>query len=94
MIDVEAKDAFWRVVQDCLTDILGLTPADAHERSARLRERVESPPFGLSPDMVYHAEPIDIAYDLAGLEAGPAEYHNARARHQEQYETILNRHRW
>lgn len=94
MIATWAKDAFWRVVEDCLVEIHGWPPRQARDRAGELRAHVESIPFGLSPDMVYHAEPFDVALDLAGVEAGAVDYEDAWQRHAAHYEAIRNRHRW
>lgn len=94
MIPTWAKDMFWHVVEDCLIEIHGWPPDKARDRAGELRADLGSPPFGLSPDMVYHAEPFDVALDLTGIEAGPEERNEALARHWDQYQAIRNRHRW
>ncbi len=81
------KDAFWEVVEDCLTDIHGLSRSEARRRSHVLRAEIESPPPGLSSDIFYHAEPFDVACDLAGNRLDIWQYRG-------QYDLILNRHHW
>lgn len=87
MIDIQAKNAFWSVVEDCLVEIHKLSRMDAQTRVNDLRCQVDSPPAGLSSDVIYHEEPFDVACDLAGkrLSLTP---------HRGQYDGILQRHNW
>jgi hypothetical protein len=94
VINARAKDAFWQTVEDCLVEMHGLARPEAHERSWRLRNRLESPPSGVSPDLVYHDEPYDVAYDLAGYEAAPGDQARTRAADLDRYQAILRRHNW
>jgi hypothetical protein len=87
MIDSKAKDAFWDVVEDCLVEIHGLSKPAAHQRSVDLRARIESPPTGMSSEIFYHAEPFDVACDIAGRQLDLSHY-------RFQYDYILNRHNW
>ena len=87
MIDPQAKDAFWHVVEVCLIEIHGLSQSDAHGRSMALRARIESPPSGMSSDIFYHAEPFDVACDIAGSQLDLSQY-------RQQYEPILSRNNW
>ncbi len=87
MIALKAKDAFWEVVEDCLVEIHRLAKLDAHERSMDLRTRIESPPTGMSSDIFYHAEPFDVACDIAERQLDLSQY-------RLQYNHILNRHNW
>jgi hypothetical protein len=87
MIDSQAKDAFWHVVEECLIEIHGLSQPDAHGRSMALRARIESPPSGMSSDIFYHAEPFDVACDIVGSQLDLAQY-------RPQYEPILSRNNW
>lgn len=65
VIDSKAKEIYWRVVKDCLVQIHGLKLEEARARASELRERVESPPEGISSDLFYHDEPFYVACDLA-----------------------------
>ena len=87
MIAPKAKDAFWDVVEDCLVEIHGLAKPDAHKRSMDLRTKIESPPTGMSSEIFYHAEPFDVACDIAGSQLDLSQY-------RLQYDLILNRHNW
>ena len=87
MIDIKAKDTFWDVVEECLIAIHGLAKAEAHRRSIDLRTRIESTPAGMSSDILYHAEPFDVACDIAGSQLDLAQY-------RQKYEPILNCHNW
>jgi hypothetical protein len=87
MIAQKAKNDFWSVVEDCLVEFHGLARRDAHQRSKDLRKRVEAPPSGISGEMLYHAEPFDVACDIADQALD-------LSHHRPQYETILGRHHW
>jgi hypothetical protein len=82
-----AKEAFWKVVEDCLTEIHGLSLSEAGQRGRNLRAEIESPPQGLSSDIFYHAEPFDVACDLAGNRLDVLQ-------HRDQYDLILDRQHW
>jgi hypothetical protein len=94
MIDTHAKEEFWKVVEDCLTDIFRLDPSEAHKRCMELRKDVEAPPIGLSGEVIYHDEPFEVAADLADEEPHPHPNHPDLAQHRNQYDAILSRHRW
>jgi hypothetical protein len=85
MIQKKTKDSFWEVVEDCLIEFHDFSKRNAQERSAKLREKIEHPPKGMSSDIFYHAEPFDVACDLAEK---PLELSSYWA----QYEELLNRH--
>jgi hypothetical protein len=87
MIDLAAKNAFWSVVEDCLVEIHKLPLVDARGRVSKLRSQIDHPPLGLSGDVIYHDEPFDVACDLAGNHLGLASHRN-------QYDGILQRHKW
>ncbi len=57
---------FWVVVTDCLEEIYGLDHAKAGALSAKLRDNIEGTAPRESRTLFYHAEPIDVAGDLAG----------------------------
>jgi len=87
MIDTQAKETFWEVVAACLIAMHGFAKPEAHRRSLDLRTRIESAPTGMSSDIFYHAEPFDVACDIAGRPLDAAQY-------RQQYEPILHRHHW
>lgn len=89
MISVQARDAFWMAVEDCLVEIHHLARGEARKRAGDLRADLGQPPPGLDVDeeAIYHAEPFDVACDLAGQPLDLAQY-------RAQYEPILNRHNW
>jgi hypothetical protein len=74
MIDIKAKETFWEVVVECLIAIHGFAKPEAHRRSRDLRTRIESAPAGMSSDIFYHAEPFDVACDIAGRPLDAAQY--------------------
>jgi hypothetical protein len=87
VIDIKAKETFWEVVEECLIAIHGLPKPEAHRRSLDLRTRIEAAPAGMSSDIFYHAEPFDVACDIAGNPLDISQY-------RQQYEPILHRHNW
>ena len=87
MIDTKAKETFWKVVEECLIAFHSLAKSEAHRRTLNLRTRIESAPAGMLSDIFYHAEPFDVACDIAGMPLDPAQY-------RQQYEPILHRHHW
>jgi hypothetical protein len=84
-LDLKVKDSFWRVVQDCLVEILGFSRREAISMGKHLRDEIDEEPEEISKDLFYHNEPFDIACDLARkkIECSAC---------QEKYESILKRH--
>lgn len=89
MIDPKAAESFWQVVKSCLAQFHGFSESEAEQASRSFRKRIESPPTGLSSDIFYHAEPFDVACDLAENSL-PLDHPDYRQR----YDLILNEHRW
>ncbi len=87
MIDPDARDRFWQIVEECLVTIHGLRPDAARGKTVALRERLESPPSGMSSEILYHAEPFDIACDIAKQARELSNY-------REKYNEILGRYNW
>jgi hypothetical protein len=81
------KDEFWNVVKDCLENIHRMNGYDAERKSEDLRRRIESPPPGISSEIFYHAEPFDVACDIAETYLDLQSYRNP-------YDQILARHYW
>jgi hypothetical protein len=94
VIDPYAKDQFWNVVEDCLREIFQLDPQEAHSRSKKLRQVIETPRPAVSDDIFYHDEPFDVASDLADRPPYPDSAHPELARYRQQYDAILKRHQW
>ena len=91
MIDLQATDEFWSVVEECLQELHHLSPADAVQKTRKLRRKLKSPPPGLPADLaseiIYHDEPFDVACDLAGRRLDPDQF-------RRQYDGILSHHNW
>lgn len=97
MIDLQATDEFWSVVEECLQAFHPLSPVDAVQKTRELRRKLKSPPLGLpagyprsgcrASEIIYHDEPFDVAGDLAGrrLDLDP---------YRAPYDAILSRHTW
>jgi hypothetical protein len=54
---------FWKIVQACLVELYGISEEDAADRIARLTKGGRS--FSRPGDLIYHAQPIHVASDLA-----------------------------
>jgi hypothetical protein len=79
-----AQERYWRIIHDCLTALHHWNPAEADNAIARLRERLAVREDADFPTMIYHAEPFEVACDIA---AQQLDY----AAHREAYEAILHR---
>jgi hypothetical protein len=93
-VPAKLKDAYWRVVTDCLVEFHGLPRIEAHRRVRELRARVESPPVDpqmaeiYAPelaDLFYNTEPFYVAEDIAGQQLDEEKY-------RPQYQAIRRRH--
>jgi hypothetical protein len=82
MVTDALKNAFWAAVVDCLEQFYGFEHLQAVFSVSEFRSRIESPPEGLSGDIIYHSEPIHVAARLAGADLDFAEHNDA-------YEKIL-----
>jgi hypothetical protein len=60
------KILFWNIIEHCLVKFHGKKSRWAHAAAIELREKIESTPLGMPDDIFYHAEPFDIACDIAG----------------------------
>ena len=91
MIDLQARDEFWSVVEECLQEFHHLSPVDAVQKSRDLRRQLSTPPAGLptalAGDLFYHDDPFDVACDLAGRHLDVTQLRS-------QYDAILSRHNW
>jgi hypothetical protein len=87
MVSLKDRNAFWGAVEDCLVEFHGLSRHDAKKKSKDLRKRIESPPKGISSNILYHDEPFDVACDIAGTPLNLSQY-------RQQYEGILSNHNW
>lgn len=86
-LDLHAKSTFWKVVGDCLMEFHQCSQACADGKVAELRNSLKHPPRGVALDILYHAEPLDVACDLAARRLELSNY-------REVYEGILKRHNW
>jgi hypothetical protein len=64
-IDAQAKDAYWKVVTDCLIKFHGKSGQDAQNLTCDYRRKVEDPGDEPVGDIIYHEEPFYVACDLA-----------------------------
>jgi len=68
----ELKNAFWKVVEECLVAFHDFSKEGARARSLEYRAEIESPlealveKYGNRSDVFYHDEPFNIACRIAG----------------------------
>ena len=64
----KSKEAFWKTVRDTLVEIHGMSLPEAIRRVGIVRDRGTSPKDADddSLDIIYHAEPFDVARNMAG----------------------------
>ncbi len=92
-ISQAAKAAYWGTVEDCLVSFHQLTKQSAHGMTNAFRKKIESPPPGISGDVIYHDEPFYIACDIAGkYEIQDQEI--LLKRHHPDYEVIKTARSW
>ncbi len=82
-----SKDDYWDVVEDCLHNPHRLSRPHAKQLTEGFRGIIENPPPDISSDIFYHAEPFDVACDLAGQEL-------ELERNRDEYDLILEQHKW
>ncbi len=82
-----AKAAYWGTVEDCLVSFHQVSKQSAHGLTNAFRRKVESPPPGISGEVIYHDEPFYIACDIAGTHE-IQDQENLLIGHQSEYEAI------
>jgi hypothetical protein len=87
MLSALDKEQYWRTVEACLIEILGIDAAEAYQKVLKLRLDIAEGLDGEDLEIVYHNEAIKVAVDLAGYGLGQFDY----LAHKEQYATIRNR---
>jgi hypothetical protein len=92
-LDDQARDAYWKVVEECLIRIHHLDQSKASAKANALRRQVESPPPDISGEILYHDEPFYVACDLADLH-DVGEQDRILQQNQGIYESILATHNW
>jgi hypothetical protein len=76
---------YWRVVEDCLVELHGLSRTEARRSVSELRARLKALPPGIDRDIIYHEEPVHVAADLVGRNLPHETY-------RQPYDQILERH--
>lgn len=83
----EFVEAYWDTVADTLVTLHGMAQRDAFTKVRALRRRIAARSDGSGRDIVYHAEPFDVACRLAGRElpweAAAAVYADIVRRHSQ-----------
>ena len=73
VIPVDAQQDYWRVVRSCLRVFHPKQSAKALKKAVRLRKTVENLPIR-EMELFFHAEPFDVACDLAGRQLKVAQH--------------------
>jgi hypothetical protein len=93
VMDSGLKSSFWAIVADCLKQVHGVGPLEAGGMVESLRKKIESPPVGISGEMIYHDEPFFVACDLAG-EHDIESKNKTMKRNRATDTSILSKHGW
>jgi len=64
-----STEIYWTIVQECLVQFHGFSPAEALHACQKLRGRLATPPPGITSGMIYHLEPFHLANQLAQAES-------------------------
>ena len=62
----DSDATYWRLVEECLVELHGLSRKDAKARWRDDRRRLERDGGPAVAELVYHDEPLYVANDLAG----------------------------
>ena len=90
MITSRMKDTFWESVVSCLVEFHDRDSSEALKLVSVLRDRIETDDNDHAcSEIVYHAEPFDIACDLAGVAFG--EQRHLRKKYNSAYLGLLDR---
>lgn len=85
MNELSSEEKFWRIVEDCLTELHGLPRSEAATQWKALLLRLQAHPEPGIEELTYHYEPLYIANDLAGRDLNDDEvgdrYHAIQARY-------------
>lgn len=92
-LDLAAKDAFWRVVEECLSRFHRFDALRSIQEARALRQQFEAPPLDVAGDLIYHDEPFYVACEIAGLH-DPKEQDRMLNQNRATYDTILSQHGW
>lgn len=76
---------YWRVVEDCLVELFGMSRSEARRDVAELKAREKALPTGMDRDMIYHDEPVNVASKWLDEQPPYKDY-------GERYDRILERH--
>jgi hypothetical protein len=85
MLEELDKDNYWAIVEDCLVELHGWSRDAARARCLDLRRGADRDARPGEDSIAYHAEPLYVANDLAGVElddgAVDAQYRAIQARY-------------
>lgn len=65
LLDSQNKENYWNTVTSCLVLLFEIEKEQAVELTLNLMMRIEKPDHGNPNELFYHAEPFDVAKDLA-----------------------------
>lgn len=66
----DVQDRYWDIVRQTLEKVFGVLPADALRMINDLRQRIADLRQPETETVFYHAEPFDVAEDLARMQRG------------------------
>jgi hypothetical protein len=64
-VSEDDKDVFWAVVQDCLREFHRMKPDAVRRKAKKIRKETDQLTTS-QMELFYHAEPFDVANDIAG----------------------------
>jgi hypothetical protein len=89
MIDNRQKRQFWKLVHQCLVELLDMPAEEADRRVREMRDMLDDAPMSVDSDMIYHAEPLHIAMRLKfGSNITAQAYEDALIRHHDRYQRL------
>ena len=84
LLNSEMKEKFWFTITSCLVLLFNIEKDVAVDLTLELMERIEKPSDGGQPnELFYHAEPFDVAKDLA------QKPHEDFEKHRQEYHKII-----
>ena len=86
--DPHSKQVFWDIVVECLVRVHRLDALSARRDADSHRSRIESPPPGISGELIYNDEPFYVACDIAGYPDSNSK-NRKMAEYRNIYETIV-----
>lgn len=55
------RRSYWRVVEDCLVELFGMSRAEAKRDVTEMKARLKALPPDVDREIIYHDEPVNVA---------------------------------